>query len=151
MASSNTTSRIRFIDFQRAATIRGNGVLKLRYFLPSSDKTSSSTILEISLKTIGCASRKWQLTELADLTQIKGREIFPSNTCPHTLLIPSGPSFFPASFYKLGESPLTREPTWVSRPKHLPRYTVEEGIKNGGRKEEECGAKGKKAGPRSET
>jgi len=124
-------------SFQRVATIRGNGVLKLRYFLPSSSKTSSSTILEISLKTIGCVSRKWQLTGLEDLTQIKGREIFLSTTCPRILFIPLGPSFFPASFYKLGESPLTRVPTRVSRPKHLPSYTVEEGIKKEGRRGED--------------
>lgn len=97
-------------------------------------KTSFSTILEISLKTIGCASRKWQLTGLEDLTQIKGREIFPCTTCPRNLLVPLGPPFFPASFYKLGESPLTKVPTRVFRPKHLPNYTVEEGIKTGRRK-----------------
>jgi len=53
--------------------------------------------------------------ELEDLTQIKGREIFPSTAYLRTLRASSGLPLSPASFYKLGEAP-TRESTHSSPP-----------------------------------
>lgn len=47
---------------------------------------------------------------LEDLTQIKGREIFPSVAGLRTLLAHPLPRR-PASFYKLCESPLAKVPT----------------------------------------